>query len=313
MKKILYIAFFLVALFLTAQEKNNNDGISLAAYVPQQVENIPASARKMLANRLTQIITKNGISENVYNSRFVLVPNVSVLSKDITPTAPPKTALNLNITLYIGDGISGNIFASQSVELKGVGNNETKAYIGAIKRLSPKNSEILEFVAKGKEKIISYYNDNCGLILKKAAALESQNEFEEALVVLTNVPEASTCFNKVKSKIESLYKKSINRDCKQKLTEASAIWAANQDINAANEAGEILSSVEPQGACYGQVKSLFAKIAARVKNLSDRDWNYQLKVLDLKKTYIRAARDVGVAYGKNQPRSVSYNVNGWHH
>ncbi len=312
MKKILYIALFFVVTSLVAQEKKSSDGITLAAYVPQQVEGIPASAKKMLLNRLTQIITKNGISNNVYNSRFVLAPNVSVVSKDITPTAPPKTALNLNVTLYIGDGVSGTLFASQSIELKGVGTNENKAYISAIKRLSPKNPEILEFVDKGKEKIIEYYNTNCGNILKQAAALEAQNEFEEALVVLTNVPEASTCFNKVKSKIAVLYKKSIDRDCKQKLAEASAIWAANQDINAANEAGNILSSVEPQGACYGQVKSLYAKIAARVKDLSDRDWKYQLKVLDLKKSAIKAARDVGVAYGKNQPKSVTYNVRGWY-
>ncbi len=312
MKKVIYILLFLVVNSLLAQEKTSNSGISLAAYVPRQVEGIPASAKRMLLNRLTQVITKNGISENVYNSRFILAPNVSVLSKDITPTAPPKTALNLNVTLYIGDGVSGTLFASESLELKGVGTNETKAYISAIKRLSPKNPQIIEFVAKGKEKIITYYNTNCTNILKKASALEAQNEFEEALVVLTNVPEASTCFTKVKSKIKVLYQKSIDRDCRQKLTEAKAIWAANQDINAANAAGALLSSIEPQGACYGQVKSLYAKIAARVKDVSDRDWNYQLKVLDLKKTYIKAARDVGVAYGKNQPQNVKYNVRGWY-
>ncbi|WP_103865081.1 hypothetical protein [Aquimarina sp. I32.4] len=312
MKKLLYIALLLVGTTLVAQQKKTNDGISLAAYVPRQVEGIPSSARNMLVNRLTQVITKNGISDNVYNARFILAPNISVLSKDITATAPPKTALNLNVTLYIGDGISGNLFASQSIELKGVGTNENKAYISAIKRLNPKNPEIIEFVEKGKQKIIEYYNKNCNQVLKKATALEAQNQFKQALAVLTNVPESSTCFNKIKSKIASLYKKSIDRDCKQKLAEASAIWTANQDINAANEAGAILSTVEPQGACYGQVKSLYTKIATRVKNLSDRDWNYQLKVLDLNKTAIRAARDVGVAYGKNQPNNVKYNVKDWY-
>ncbi|MEW7277653.1 hypothetical protein ABW636_03570 [Aquimarina sp. 2201CG1-2-11] len=312
MKKIICMVFLFMGTVLIAQEKKASDGISLAAYVPQQVEGVPASAKKMLLNRLTQIITKNGISNNIYNSRFVLAPNIAVISKDITPTAPPKTALKLNVTLYIGDGVSGTLFASQSIELKGVGTNENKAYISAIKRLSPKNPEIIEFVEKGKEKIIEYYNTNCSLIIKKASALEAQNQYEEALAVLANVPEASTCFNKVKSKITSLYKKSIDRDCKQRLAEASAIWAANQDINAANEAGEILSGVEPQGACYSQVKALYAKIAARVKDLSDRGWKYQLKVLDLKKTAIKAARDVGVAYGKNQPKNVTYNVRGWY-
>lgn len=311
MKKLIYIVLFFVATSLVAQEKKSSDGISLAAYVPRQAEGLPSSAKRMLLNRLTQVITKNGISKHPYKSRFVLVPNISVLSKDITPTAPPKTALNLNVTLYIGDGVSGNLFASESIELKGVGNNENKAYISAIKRLSPKNPAVIAFVEKGKEKIIEYYNSNCSNYLKEVAVLESQNKFEEALTILTNIPVASSCFTKVEPKIKDLYQKVIDRDCKQKLAEASAIWTANQDLNAANEAGSILAKIEPESSCQREVKSLFKKIEIRAKELSDRDWNYTLKELDLKKTYIKAARDVGVAYGKNQPQNVKYNVRSW--
>lgn len=300
-----------VATSLVAQNKVNNNGIALGTYIPRQTERIPASAKKMLVNRLSQIITKNGITKHPYNSRFVLVPSVNVLSKDITPTAPPKTALNLNVTLYIGDGISGTLFASESIELKGVGNNETKAYISAVKRLSPKNPVVLELIETGKNKIIEYYNSNCSNFLKEISVLESQNKFEEALVVATNIPEVSTCFDKVKPKIKELYQKIIDRDCRIKLEKASAIWTANQDIDAANEAGQILSSIEPEGNCYTNVKSLYSKIAKRVKELSDRDWNYKLKELDLQKQYIKAARDVGVAYGNNQAQNVNYNVSRW--
>lgn len=292
-------------------QETNNAGLSLATYMPNHTEYIPASAKKLLVNKLGQLIVKNGISENPYQSRFVLVPNVSVLSKDITPTAPAKTVLVLDVMLHIGDGISGTLFASESIELKGVGNNETKAYISAIKRLSPKNPAVLEFIERGKEKILSYYNSNCSSFIEKSALLESQNQLEDALVILTNIPEESTCFNKVKSKINKLYLKVINRDCKIKLANAYAIWNANQNIEAAKEAGAILVEIEPQGSCYNDVKSLHSKISKRVNELSDRDWNYQLKVLDLEKSYIKAARDVGVAYGKNQPRTVNYNVRGW--
>lgn len=311
MKKILYIAL-LFASVTFAQDKNNNDGILLGAHIPPQAEGIPNTAQKMLINKLGQIITKNGISADVNNSRFIITPNVTVLSKDVMPTAPPKVAMNLEVTLYIGDGVAGNLFATESVQLKGVGTNETKAYMSAIKRLSPKNKAIQDFISKGKNEIIEYYNNNCSLIVKKASALEAENKLEEALFLLTSVPEASTCFNKVKSKIKGLYKRTIDRDCKLKLNEASAIWAANQDIEAANEAGAILSTVEPRSSCYGQVKSLYNKISARVKDLSDREWNYALKVLETKEMAIKAARDVGVAYGKGQPNTVSYNVRGWY-
>ena len=300
---------FLVSTGMVAQ---NDNGITLGAYIPAQTEGIPAYAQSMLKNKLGRIITENGISDDVYNSRFIITPNITVLSKNITGTAPTMVALTLDLTLYIGDGVAGNLFSSQSLLLKGVGTNETKAYMSALKMIKPKNSEVQSFISKGKQKIIDYYNANCGLMIKKAQALESQNEFEQALIVMTSVPEASTCFSTIKSKIKPLYIKTINRDCTIKLSEASAIWAANQDINAANDAAGLLATIEPSAACFGQVKTLYSKIAARVKELGDRDWNYALKVLEVQADTVKAARDVGIAYGENQPESMTYNVRGWY-
>ncbi|GAA3622383.1 hypothetical protein [Flavivirga jejuensis] len=310
MKKLIYNIMLLVSTLAVAQE--NNNGITLGAYIPAQAEGIPAYAHNMLKNKLAQVITQNGISDNVYNSRFVITPNITVLSKNITGTAPTMIALTLDLTLYIGDGVAGNLFSSQSISLKGVGTNENKAYMSALKKIKPKNPEIQSFISKGKEKIIDYYNTNCSIMIKKAQTLEAQNAFGEALILMTNVPEVSTCFNTIKSKIKPLYTKTINRDCKVKLNEASSIWAANQDIDAANLAGEILSSIEPSASCFGQVKTLYSKIATRVKELGDRDWKYDLKVLEVQANTLEAAREIAIVRAKNQPQHVSYNIRGWY-
>lgn len=310
MKKIIYTILLLVSTLVVAQQ-NDND-ITLGIYIPEQAEGIPAYARSLLENKLGQIITENGVSDNIYNPRFIITSNITVLNKSIMGTAPTMVALNLDLTLYIGDGVVGNLFSSQSLQLKGIGTNETKAYMSALKRVNVRHPEIQSFISKGKTKIINYYNTNCGQMLKKARALESQNKYEEALVVLTNVPETSDCFNTIKSKIKPLYTKVINRDCSIKLNKARSIWAANQDIESANLAGEILATIAPSASCFGQVKTLYSKITTRVKDLGDRDWNYDLKVLEVQVNTIKAARDVGVAYGKNQPQHVSYNVRGWY-
>lgn len=310
MKTLICTLMILVSILSSAQE--NNNGITLGAYIPEQAESIPKYAEGLLKNKLKRIITENGISDNIYNPRFIITPNITVLNKNITGSAPPMIVLNIDLTLYIGDGIAGNLFSSESLQIKGVGTNENKAYIAALKKVNPKNLNIQQFISSGKQKIIDYYNSNCSLIVKKAKSLEAQNQFEDALITLTHVPESSTCFNTVKSKIKPLYTKTINRDCKIKLNEASAIWAANQDIDAANSAGALLASIEPTASCFSQVKSLYAKIAARVKDLGDRDWKYALKVLEVEANIIQAARDVGIAYGKNQPESVTYNLRGWY-
>ncbi|NJX15808.1 hypothetical protein HC176_09930 [Tamlana crocina] len=311
MKKIISSFILIASLTLAAQNNVNYDGIFLGTYIPNQIESIPTYAKRMLSNKLNQIITKNGIAQGGFDTRFIITPNITVISKDVLPTAPPKIALNLEVTLYVGDGIEGSLFTSESIMVKGVGTNENKAYMAAINQIKPKNQALQDLVTRSKERIIEYFNNNCNLVIKQADALASQNNYEGALALLSSVPEVSTCFNKIKTKLATYYDKAIEFDCKVKLSEASGIWAANQDINAANEAAALLATVEPTAPCFNQVKSLFSKISNRVKELSDRNWNYALKILDVEKSRIQAARDVGVAYGNNQQPNT-YNIRGWY-
>ena len=178
--------------------------------------------------------------------------------------------------------------------------------------MKPKNEAMQGFISRGKDKIIDYYNSNCSQITKESQTLESTGQMEEALGLMLSIPASSSCFDKSKKRIESLYIKAANRDCKMRLTEAQAIWSANQDIEAANEAARILSSVLPEAECFSKVKALFSDIEARAKDLQDRDWNYKLKVLDATKSYYDSAFEVSMARAKNQPSTVMYNVRGWY-
>ena len=310
MKKALAILFCLASIIAIGQNKDY--AINLGAYVPDQIENVPSSAKKMLLNKLGQLVTANGISSNGYNSRFIITPNIVVATKEIMPTSPVKVVLVLDVTLYIGDGIAGTLYASETFNVKGVGTTETKAYMQALKRLKPKNEAMQSFLTRGKDKIIDYYNSNCAQITKESEVLENSGQLEEALGIMLSIPASSTCFEKSQSKTKALFIKAMNRDCKLRLIEAQAIWTANQDIEAANEAARILSSVQPEANCFNSVKTLFSKIEARVKDLQDRDWNYKLKVLDATKSYYDSAFEVSMARAKNQPSTVMYNVRGWY-
>ncbi|MBU0764852.1 MAG: hypothetical protein KJ607_08460, partial [Bacteroidetes bacterium] len=57
--------------------------IELTAWVPDQIESMPESARKMLANKLTQVVTENGMAGSGWKIRFVITANITVLSKDL--------------------------------------------------------------------------------------------------------------------------------------------------------------------------------------------------------------------------------------
>jgi hypothetical protein len=311
MKNLFLIIILLVPVAL-AIAQNGDSNIALGTYIPNEIEKVPTAARQILETKLGQMVTKNGVSDISYNSRFIITPNVTVMSKDIIGTAPPKIALNLDVTLYIGDGLNGSLYASKSFNVKGVGSNETKAYIAAIKNLKTNSNSVQNFVTEGKQKIIDFFDNNCGLIQKEANTLANLNKYEEALTLLVNVPVNSSCYDKVNNNLSKIYQQTIDRDCTLRLAEAKAIWASGQDFASANDAGAILTRIEPSSSCYSEVKSLFSKIENRVKEISDRPWEYKLKVLDANIAAATGALDIMRIYARNQPSTVSYNIRGWY-
>jgi hypothetical protein len=317
MKKLILLSFIASFFSINAQNnagKQNDMGrIVLAAYVPQQIDKMPDAARSMLANKISQIVTQSGMGGSAMNERFILTANVVVMSKDITATAPPMQAYNLDVTLYIGDGISGTKFASQTVSVKGVGENETKAYIAALKNIKANDPSYQSFLETGKKKIVEYYNSKCDFIIKQAETMVSQKDFDGAIYNLVSVPEVcKECYDKCMTAVAPIYKKKIEFECKTKLNEATTVWNANQSWDGAQQAGTIIASIDPEASCYKEAKALGQKIAAKIKEIDKREWDMKWEQeVGLQRDMIKAYRDVGVAYGNGQPKTVNYNVVGW--
>jgi hypothetical protein len=86
--------------------------------------------------------------------------------------------------------------------------------------------------------------------------------------------------------------------------------------NSAEAAAAYLAKIDPNSSCYAEAKVLNDKMAKRVKEIDQREWNFALKQqqdqVDIEKATIKAARDIGVAYGENQP-DVIYEtaIYGW--
>jgi hypothetical protein len=288
--------------------------ITLATYVPKQTEGLTPDVQNLLENKLSQITSKNGMgASSKGNERFIMTVNVAVLTKDITPTAPPMHVYNLEVTIYIGDGIDGTLFASKSYELEGVGDSKTEAYKNALYALKTTDPSLKSFIEEGKKKIIEYYNAKCDFIIKEAQTLEAKQDYQQAIYKLTSVPQVcKDCFDKCQPLVGPIYKKYIDFQCKKYMNEANNIWATNQDYSGAQRASEILNKIDPNSSCYKDAIVLSDKIAKRIKEIDQREWNFMLKEqqdsVDIEKATIKAARDIGVAYGENQPEVVYETV-----
>ena len=312
MKKLFIALVFALLALLPAKGQNSlgkSDDVqrlSIAALVPKEAGDIPNGSASMLENKMRQIVTQNGLGASEYGSRFAIVPGINVLTKDITPSAPPLMALTVEFVFYIVDAETQTIFSQTSVEFKGAGQTEEKAMIQIIRNINPKMGQFKGFVEKGKEKIIEFYNSKCDVFLKQAQALAGQRKYEEALHLLSEVPDVCReCYDKSADLSIDIFKQWDDYTCGRYLAAAKAAWAnIDHDVAAVN-----LAYITPDSKCWAEGQALAEEI--KKKLLEDgKVWDFKMKryndAIDLEKQRLQIIHDIGVAYATALGQYYSY-------
>ncbi|MCD4679996.1 MAG: hypothetical protein K8S00_06375, partial [Bacteroidales bacterium] len=262
MKRILYfLTLLLLQNVIYAQNEygkiDDTERISLRPVIPSQVEKLSPASKNLLINKMRKIATVNGLADTDLFSRFVITASIDVLYKSTTSTIPPMFVYTLDVTFYIVDIRSQIIYTQTNMEIKGVGKNETKAYISALKNINPKSSRIKHFVENGKEKIIEYFNDQCDFIIKQAETLAAQKKYENAINELSSVPNVcKDCYLICMDKANDVYKQYIDNKCTEDITKARAAWASFNE----KEALDYLSQIFPDTKCYQEAQKLVEEI-----------------------------------------------------
>jgi hypothetical protein len=342
--KRLYTTFLFLAAFIVkvqAQVKLDDFGrIVLNTYLPDDMS-VPAEAKQLLYTKLTQVAASAGMGGSQANPRFVITAKVNIGSKDIVAGPPQMVAQNVDVTMIIGDAVAGAIFSTVTINLKGVGTNENKAFIEAFKTINTQNKDVVLFLEDGKNKIINYYSTNCDFLIKDANTLAEQGKYDEAIYNLSLVPDVcKDCYFKCLDILAKVYQDKIDADCIIKVNAAKAKWAAKQNSDGAEQAGEIISSIDPMAACQHEVAKLISTIDAKLKADAKALWDMKVRKykdrialqkermriteekgkrddqyrdsqgqrnLELDKMRVSAFRAVATEYARNQPKSVTYN------
>ena len=318
--------------------------VVLNTYLSEKVD-IPSEAKKLLETKLTQIATNYGMGGSAVNPRFIITATVNVGTKDIIGGAPQMIAQKLDVTLFIGDAVENKSFCNTTIQLKGVGTNENKAFIEAFKTINPKNKEIEKFIEEGKNKIVSYYNTQCDFIIKEALTLKKQGNYDEAIYKLSLVPDiCKDCYFRCLDSLTTFFQQKIDADCNQKLQQAKNIWAAEQTPQGAEKSADIINQINPLATCQLNVDAFIKSVQAKLKADEKARWQFKMKQYadkvakekenmriaeeksvrddnyrekqssrnaELDKININASRDVAIEYAKNQPKTITYNNINW--
>ena len=331
--KVLIAVFVTAVLFVPVSAQENTSGISLKAVVAD--DDIPATAIKSIETKLQRALASNGIGDMDYTQRFVLAAKVDVVQNDVMPSNPPKVSKKMELTLMVGDVVENKIYETCTMTLAGIGTNDTKAFVSAFSRVNPNNEELQTMLAAAKEEIMAYYENNCDYIISNANSLAGQQKHDEAIARLMSVPEVcKDCYEKCQAAAVKIFGQRLDAGCSALLNEARNEWMHSKDAEAAAKVAGIISRIDPLWPDYPEVVKFRDEISAKLSADEKREWDMMVKKYEDEQAFkkqqyederdfrlqqhndeianqrmiIDACREIGVAWRKNQPKSVTKNI-----
>jgi len=258
--------YFIILFLFTAQfnephtdttGKKDASKVVLNTVLSEQAKKLSLPVQNQLRNKLNQISTKNGMGGDGSISRFVLAADINTLNKDITKTVPPMHSYSIEYTLLMGDAVEGSLFGSYSEIVEGIGRSDVQAYMAAINSINVNNSSIANFLDDGKGKIITYYKDNCDIILQEASSLSERREYDTALKKLAEIPSlVSGCYKKAMDEAVIVYDKKMENECQVNLSFARQHIASNDWKEALSHIG----GYTPDMKCFNEVNEIYISI-----------------------------------------------------
>jgi hypothetical protein len=242
------------------------NGIKLTILTPEaDAENyVTEKMSSDLAIKLLSIASKNGISGMGGDPAFVLAAGITGVEKKLTGTAPQKTMLTYDLTIYVGNAITGTVFGSTTVKLIGVGDNEQRAANNAVSDLKD-NKEIQQMLSSSTNKIIEYYNTHSGEIKSEVESYIAKGDYSAAYGLLYSVPEQATeLFAYAAQKLPDVSAKILAKESTQSLANLKSAIASNPG-HFTPEAGAYLAMIPSNAPEYAEAQQIYAEYTAKIQ------------------------------------------------
>ena len=312
--------------------------IQITPYIDESnCSSMPNGICELLSQKLSNVISQNGIQSQMGESRFILTCNVTEESKNVLSTSPTQIAYVLDLHMFMGDGETGTKYISESFRTKGVGATEEKAYRNAIKNLNAKSDQMVSFVRRGSKRIIDYYESNKNQILSSIRSNITGKNLERAAYELCLIPQECSYYYEVQNLLGQVNGRIVDNNSSELFMSAKSIWAVEQKESSANQVAELISKIDPNANCFSEANKFMNSVIERMEQLNNREWAARQRQLaheremavirennrsaetqmrikaqrDQNIATIKAVRDIAVQYARSRPRVV-YHVHGWY-
>lgn len=215
------------------------------------------------------------------DSRYVIVPKVTIIDQATTSSIPSQDIVNLDITFCVGDGLEGKLYSTFTKKYKGVGEDRDTAIKSAISKINPRSHELTHLITDTEKRIIIYYDQSGGQVISNAKKYASQQKFEEAIRCLEVIPNGSKYYEEAQDLSLSFAAKIVSRDNIRYLNKARSAWSASRNLYGADEARAYLNKIIVTNS-YEQkeVNELITQINSGVEHYRKEQLEIELRKID---------------------------------
>lgn len=202
-------------------------GVKFAVVEPKvQDEDITQDIADRISMKMLQIASQNGIS-GVGSYNFVLGTEIVQTGRAVTGTAPQKMTTKYELTFKVMNTVTGDVYATATQEIMGVGNSFVEANQNAVKEI--KNTpQMQKMLQTANERIVSWYNQNLQVVKNQVEKAEGERNYALALSLLHSIPEeAKEAYKYVRQKQDALLKGMLHKQAADMLGEMEALLASS--------------------------------------------------------------------------------------
>lgn len=207
-----------------------SNGVKFSVMRPKaQGNDITEDVTERIAIKLLEIACQNGISGIGENPGFVFGTEIAQTGRAATGTAPQKMTVQYDLTFKVMNTATGDVYATTTQEVMGVGNNFEEANLNFVKEIknTPAIQKMLQTASK---RIIDWYNENLQTIKNQITEATGKGDYALALAIASSVPQQATeAFKYASSRIDELTKGLMHKMAADMLGEMEATLSASGD------------------------------------------------------------------------------------
>ncbi len=271
-KKII-AAIFLLTVSFAAMAQTPESNIAITPYMPEG-STLPPDASSRLQNKMMQMVTQNHMGST--SGDFILTANYAVIDKQITSSVPAQYIIDVEFSFYVVALEEQIIVKEFSQEVRGMGRTEQKAVINAINHLTSRSPQVRKQMTAAREKIVDYYAQRIPKLIAKAQSLSDRGEYEDALAVLTAIPECTDEYAMVAEKMTSFYVAMVDKYAVTALREARSKIA----LRKYSEALDCLIAVDPMSTHFKESLGLVDEIKQTIDRREEEKLRLKLAALE---------------------------------